>query len=327
LVALCLLFAFATAFSEKEYDDAFTQWMIQYQKSYDGEEFFYRFGVFKSNMDFVADWNSRNQTSTVGLNKFADLTSGEFKLIYTGLKPALRRSAPDYSNQPAPITYPGTLNWTAKGVVTPVKDQGQCGSCWAFSTTGSMESIIAINHGLDALVSLSEQELVDCAGAYGNYGCNGGLMDSAFQYCMAYGDTTEVAYPYVAYNQPSCLPASQSPSSFTKLSNYKDVAQTADALGAAVDMQPISIAIEADQAAFQMYTGGVITSGCGTSLDHGVLAVGYGTDAATGEDYWLVKNSWGTGWGEQGYVRISRSTASSPWGVCGILQMNSYPFA
>jgi C1A family cysteine protease len=317
-VAFCLLFAFAAAFTEKEYEDAFTKWMVEFQKSYAPEEFFYRYEVFKSTFDFIADYNSQNHTAVMGLNQFSDLTSAEFKLTFNGYKPELRRGkrAVTLGDLEKP-QYPGTLDWRTKGAVTPVKNQGQCGSCWAFSTTGSMEGVIEIKHG--TLTSLSEQELVDCAGSYGNYGCNGGLMDYAFKFAETYGLTTEANYPYVGRNEACNTAKRDQPSANTKLTGYKDVAtMNANALGTATDLNPVSVAIEADQAVFQNYKSGIISSGCGTSLDHGVLVVGYGTEGTT--DYWTVKNSWGTTWGEAGYVRINRAGD-----VCGILMEPSYP--
>jgi len=320
VVALLGLLAVACAFTELEYQDAFTKWAIENGKSYAPEEFFYRYNVFKANMDFVEIHNSANHTYTVGLNKFADLTSGEFKLIFNGVRPELARGAKIPSLQDMPQNYPsGSLDWRTKNVVTPVKDQGQCGSCWAFSTTGSMEGSIALKYGV--LNSLSEQQLVDCAGGYGNYGCNGGLMDSAFQYAMANGLCTEAAYPYTAKNG-ICKSSSCTVSPYTKLANgYADVVPAnEDTLGADNDMEPISIAIEADQSGFQLYTSGVFSGTCGQNLDHGVLLVGYGSDNST--PYWLVKNSWGTSWGEQGYIRMIRGQDE-----CGLANMASYPKA
>jgi len=316
LVALCALFAFAAAFSEKEYETAFTKWMVEFDKSYEPEEFFYRFEIFKNTMDFIEDWNSANHTSTCGLNQFADLTSAEFKLVYLGYKPELARGKRLVTlgdlGQPE---YPGTLDWVAKGAVTPIKNQGQCGSCWAFSTTGNVEGTVQLKH--QVLTSLSEQQLVDCAGKYGNMGCQGGLMDNAFKYVEANGLATEASYPYTG-RDGTCK--SFTASQFTKIASYKDVTpHDANALGTAVDINPVSVAIEADQAAFQNYKSGVITAGCGQSLDHGVLVVGYGTDSKSSEPYWKVKNSWGVTWGEAGYVLISRNGD-----VCGILNEPSY---
>jgi len=315
---LFLFLAAAFAIEESVYQDAFIQWMVKVDKSYAPEEFFYKYDVFKTNYDFVEAHNSANNTWEVELNKFADLTSAEFKTIYNGYKPELRRGARQEVKTLADLrigAYPsGSLDWTSKGAVTGIKDQGQCGSCWAFSATGSTEGAVYLKHG--HLTSLSEQQLVDCSTSYGNAGCNGGLMDSAFKYIQANGLCTESAYPYTAKNG-ACRSTSCTMSTDSKLSGYKDVTHTENALGAAVDITPVSVAIEADQSGFQLYKSGVFCGTCGTSLDHGVLAVGYGTDVS---DYWKVKNSWGTSWGEAGYIRMCRNSNK-----CGISNEPSYP--
>jgi cathepsin L len=291
--------------------------MQQYDKSYTPEEFFYRYNTFKANYDFVEKHNAGNNTWTVELNKFADLTTGEFKNIYLGYKPELSRQARHITLNDVKVgAYPsGSLDWVAKGAVTGVKDQGQCGSCWAFSSTGSIEGAVQLKYG--HLTSLSEQELVDCAGTYGNSGCNGGLMDNAFKYVEANGLCTESAYPYTA-KDGTCKKTSCTMSTNSKITGYKDVTHTENALGAAVDITPVSIAIEADQSGFQLYKSGVFCGVCGQNLDHGVLLVGYGTDS--GSDYWKVKNSWGTSWGEQGYIRMCRNKNE-----CGLSDEPSYP--
>jgi C1A family cysteine protease len=158
---------------------------------------------------------------------------------------------------------------------------------------------------------------MDCSTSYGNHGCNGGLMDSAFKYVMANGLCTESAYPYRAVDG-TCKSSSCTPSANSKITGYKDVTHTESSLGAALDGTPISIAIEADQSGFQMYKSGVFCGTCGTNLDHGVLAVGYG-DAGT-EPYWKVKNSWGATWGENGYIRMCRNSNK-----CGISNQPSFP--
>jgi len=309
--------ACATGVEESIYQDAFVSWMNKYDKSYAPEEFFYRYDTFKTNYDFVQEHNAGNHTWTVELNKFADMSRGEFKNIYLGYKPELRRNARN------PVTlrnlqvgaYPsGSLDWVAKGAVTGIKDQGQCGSCWAFSTTGSVEGIVQIAHG--HLTSLSEQQLMDCSVAEGNLGCAGGLMDNAFKYVEKSGLCTEASYPYTA-KDGTCKSSSCTMSADSKITGYKDVAHTENSLGASVDNQPVSVAIEADQSGFQLYKSGVFCGVCGTNLDHGVLAVGYGTDTS---DYWKVKNSWGTSWGEQGYIRMCRNSDK-----CGIANEPSYP--
>jgi len=277
--------------------------------------------------DNAAKWaahNSQNLGWTLGPNQFADLTAHEFKARYTGgyvrsvTKP---RTAEANATHLRTEANPASVNWVTKGAVTPVKNQGQCGSCWAFSATGSMESATFLAKG--SLPSLSEQQLVDCVTA--DAGCNGGLMDDAFAYVIANGGiTSEALYPYTAVTGTCKNPL---PASVASISAYTDVTPGSElALETAIVQQPISVAVEADQAAWQSYTGGVVTSNCGTALDHGVLAVGYATDATAG-DYYLVKNSWGAAWGEQGYIRIGRGASYGANGLCGIQMDPSYPTA
>ena len=204
--------------------------------------------------------------------------------------------------------------------MTPIKNQEQCGSCWAFSTTGSVEGVSFISTG--KLPSVSEQQLVDCSGAEGNQGCNGGLMDYGFEYIIKNkGITSEAAYPYTA-KDGTC--ASKNKAVAATISGYKDVPVNSEtALETAIVTQPVSVAVEADQSVFQMYTGGVMDSACGTNLDHGVLAVGYGTEG--GKEYFKVKNSWGADWGAKGYILLGRGAKFNPSGQCGIQMAASYP--
>ena len=259
----------------------------------------------------------------MSLNQFSHLSESEFGARYIGgFRGPSKRVNPVATEHLLTTreTLPESIDWSQKGAVTAVKNQGQCGSCWAFSTTGSVEGINYINNG--NLVSLSEQQLVDCAGSYGNQGCNGGLMDNAFQYIIHEGGLcSESTYPYQGVQQ-KCQ--SSSCSKVVQISGYTDVPQqNEDALMSAVAQQPVSIAIEADQSSFQFYSGGVMTGSCGHNLDHGVLVVGYGS--MNGSDYWKVKNSWGPSWGMDGYILLGRGSSFQPHGQCGILDSASYP--
>ncbi len=249
------------------------------------------------------------------LNKFSDLSKDEFKAKHTGLK-FNKKAYLDYENSLLTKTPSNDVDWRTKtGVVTPIKDQGQCGSCWAFSATGALEGLAQISGGKS--YSFSEQQLVDCSTKYGNDGCDGGLMNYAFQYVKDNGITTEDQYPYKAVDQ-SC----KSKTGVYKVKGFKNVpAKSSPALASACDTQPVSVAIEADE--IMDYDSGIFDDrSCGDQLDHGVLLVGY---TAT---YWTVKNSWGTGWGEDGYIRFSRSAIpDKKGGICGILEAASYPTA
>jgi len=279
-----------------------------------------RFEIFKSNMDKITEHNKGDHTWTMGITQFSDMTPEEFKSY---ISCGSLKHTPSKTTFASPKDWNKTasteVDWVAKGAVTPVKNQGQCGSCWAFSTTGSIEGRSFISSG--KLISLSEQDLVDCSKQ--NSGCNGGLMDYAFSFVESNnGLCTEEEYPYKAYKQWRCQ--EDGCTKYDSISSYKDVMYTTSSLEAACNEGPVSIAIEADQSAFQQYTSGVMSGECGTGLDHGVLLVGYGTEG--GDDYWKVKNSWGKDWGESGYIRLCRNcNANNGEGQCGILLSASYP--
>jgi len=208
-----------------------------------------------------------------------------------------------------------TVDWRKKGAVNAVKNQGQCGSCWAFSTVGALEGAHWVKTG--KLVSLSEQQLVDCSTE--NNGCNGGSMDLAFAYTETSKLETEASYPYTA-TDGTCQATDAA--GIVGATGYTDVAPNDNAqLLAALNKTPVSIAIEADQGVFQGYQGGILNSAdCGTNLDHGVLIVGHGSEG--GQDYWVVRNSWGPSWGEKGYIRIADVAGQ---GICGINMAAVYP--
>jgi cathepsin L len=318
VAVLCFSLVAATR-TEADYLKAWMEFTAKYQKSYKHDEVHYRYKIFKANADFVDEHNAKGLSYTVALNKFADLTNEEFRTYYMGTFVDATKAVRTGEKQTVSTqALPASWDWNAKGAVTPIKNQGQCGSCWSFSTTGSTEGCHFITTG--KLVSLSEQNLVDCSTAQGNEGCNGGLMDQAFQYIIANkGIDTESSYPYTAEDGTCSYSASNCGST---LSTYTDVTSGSEsALQQAVYGAPVSVAIDASQNSFQLYSGGVYYEpDCSsTQLDHGVLAVGWGTSG--GSDYWIVKNSWGTDWGQDGYIWMSRNRNNN----CGIATMASYP--
>ena len=315
-------------YNDNDNDDwkHFTNFQERFSKKYSSLfELETRFKIFVSNFHDIMNHNlDQTQNFTLGVNQFSDLTSEEFKSMYvSGLKSNVGSSnCKSFSSSAS--NAPDSIDWRNKGAVTSVKDQGQCGSCWSFSSTGAIEGAWAISK--NQLVDLSEQELVDCATGikYNSHGCNGGQMDGAFKFVIEHGQCADSEYPYtsgVSQTGGSC----KSCSNIAHLSSCSDVKPNDQiSLKAAVSQQPVSIAIEADTRYFQSYSGGILDSAsCGTNLDHGVLIVGYGEDS--GKKYWLVKNSWGSSWGEAGYLKIARSDSTNDAGICGIAMDPSFP--
>jgi len=323
---MSLIFAAVAALTLRGNSSGFWNWVSENNKYYSTmEETHYRQAVWEANVQRVEAHNAAPSTWRMAVNKFADLTPAEFQALYvTGgfTREALGHSNPIHFTWRKNSSLPASVDWTQKGAVTPVKNQGQCGSCWAFSTTGSLEGATFLKNG--TLFSLSEQQLVDCAGSTGNQGCNGGLMDDAFQYIHNNGGiTSEANYPYTAVDGV-CNTVKEAQVVAT-VATFTDVPTNSDAaLMNAIAQQPVSVAVEADQNSFQLYSSGVMTAACGTALDHGVLAVGYGSTG--GQDFYKVKNSWGTDWGMSGYILLGRGPAyNGGAGQCGILSAASYP--
>ncbi|KAK6124308.1 hypothetical protein DH2020_041965 [Rehmannia glutinosa] len=299
------------------------RWMDQYGQIYEDEtEKAMRFKIYKENVEFIESFNrDEDKPYKLGINQFADLTNEEFQASCNGYRTKSCESTPfRYENV---TKVPSSMDWRKKGVVTGVKDQGQCGCCWAFSAVAAMEGINQLTTG--KLISLSEQEVVDCDVKGEDQGCNGGLMDDAFKFIIHNDDlTTESNYPYIGAD--GTCNSQKVASNAAKINGYEDVpANDESALMKAVSNQPVSVAIDASGMAFQFYTGGVFTGDCGTELDHGVTAVGYGENE-DGTKYWLVKNSWGSSWGEEGYIRMERDIDAKE-GLCGIAMEASYPTA
>ncbi|CAL9181266.1 unnamed protein product [Musa hybrid cultivar] len=314
--------------SKEEMRRMYEGWLIKHGRTYNAlGEIERRFEIFKDNLRFIDAHNAEADAGLhryrLGLNRFADLTNDEYRAGFIGTRPrgaARRNRVPsDRYRLGDGEELPESVDWRAKGAVAAVKDQGYCGSCWAFSTVGAVEGINQIVTG--ELITLSEQELVDCDNSY-NLGCNGGLMDYAFEFIINNGGIdTEDDYPYKARN--GMCDQNKKNAKVVSIDGYEDVPQNDEkALQKAVVNQPVSVAIEAGGRAFQLYQSGIFTGRCGTRLDHGVVVVGYGSD--NGKDYWIVRNSWGGDWGEAGYIRMERNMKAST-GKCGIAMEPSYP--
>merc|ERR1712232_1041747 len=299
----------------------FAKYVAKFGKKYTEDETSARFEAFMSTSAYIKVENAKNHSYQLDLNEFSDMPAAEFSKTRFGLK---RPEGGLWSglqllgtHQYSGNSLPESVDWTLRGAVTPVKNQGGCGSCWTFSATGALEGAWQIAAG--ELVPLSEQQLVDCVNGGG--GCSGGLMDMAFKYEKDHDVCTEASYQYEGQNGACRAAGCEAGIPRGDVVGYHDVNQDEESLMEAVAQQPVSIAIEADQWAFQSYKSGVLTWGCGTSLDHGVLLVGYGVEDGT--KYWKVKNSWGPGWGDEGYVKILRGKDGG--GECGIKLEASYP--
>jgi len=317
------IFASALALASADFES----FKEKYGKVYNGDHAEKRHrAIYQANMAHYEEVNSQGLPYKLGENQFTDLNKKQFReqaglgyLPFDGhdLPPVLGEHLHNGEELAA------SVDWTTQGAVTPVKDQGQCGSCWSFGTTGGIEGAWQIQTG--SLLSLSEQQLMDCSKR--NLGCQGGNAAWAINYEKGVNLATEASYPYKAVKETckesgfaTAIPKGGVTGYTTVGKSFgiiSIIASEAD-MKSALTQQPVSIAIEADQRSFQGYKSGVLTSGCGTKLDHAVLAVGYGTE--NGNDYWLVKNSWGTSWGLSGYIKIGRNDNQ-----CGVLSQPLYP--
>jgi len=304
----CVAIASATV------SDEFKAFKTQFNKVYRNEaEHAHRFKAFADNLKLINKHNKEGHSFSLGVNQFADLTNEEWRQTLT--MNVVKK--PKHVMRKVNSDIPDEVDWRDEGYVTGVKDQGQCGSCWAFSTVASMEGQTFKKTGV--LTSLSEQNLVDCDNI--DSGCNGGLMENAFRWMKSHGGiNTEADYPYEAQDK-SCR-FDENKDTFT-VTGYTEINEQdeADLTDKIATEGPISVAIDAGKFSFQLYTSGVYYEpACSsTRLNHGVTAVGYGTE--DGKAFYHVKNSWGTSWGDHGYIKMSRDRNNN----CGIATDASWP--
>jgi len=312
----------------------FEDWLDKFEFHYPNRNYLEMYKKWVDNDKFIEQINAKKLSYTLGHNQFSAMDINDFREFIHNEenKSFLNETMKADKNIQKAFnlqSLPSYVNWVEMGAVTEIKNQGQCGSCWSFSTTGALEGAYFIKYG--ELLSFSEQQLVDCDNFKNggrDMGCNGGLMDNAFKWISKNGGIcTEVDYPYVSGEttvngacQKSCAVVMN-----TDIKSYVDVIPSSDnEMMNALVKQPVSVAIQADQRAFQLYSSGVFTGDCGTELDHGVLLVGYGT--MNNEDYYIVKNSWGKSWGMDGYIYLGRgSKYNNGDGQCGVLLQGSYP--
>ncbi|XP_020087908.1 fruit bromelain-like [Ananas comosus] len=301
----------------------FEEWMARFHRVYtDDAEKWRRFQIFQDNVNYIESFNNRSGNSyTLGTNQFADMTFDEFLAKYTGTSVPLKMKSETLtltSFEDVNISaVPKSIDWRDHGAVTEVKQQGTCESCWAFTAIATVEGIYKIKKG--SLIPLSEQEVLDCSVSYGCKG--GGWVHKGYDFIISNkGVATEASYPYKEV-QGNC--ASNIVPNAASITGYKFLPRSESKLMNAVSQQPVAAAVEADKK-FQLYTGGIYKGPCGVMINHAITVIGYGADNSTGDKYWIIKNSWGTNWGENGFMRLEKDVASKS-GLCGLTKQLVYP--
>jgi len=311
ILAASVAVATAAPLTEDQTQFLFTRFVSTYNKEYSSNSFFSKYSTFKANLNTIIAHNAKpDVTYQMAVNEFADLTFEEFS-SKLGLKPIKADYARSLNTGNLPAANADKKDWREEGAVNAMKNQGQCGSCWAFSANAAIEGANQIANG--KLYDLSESQLVDCSASYGNHGCQGGLMTNAFEYVIAAGGLCQTKdYPYVA--QGSACKSSKCTAAAT-IKSYTNVKANDEAdLIKAISSTVVSVAVEANSN-FQFYSSGIFSGPCGKALNHGIAAVGYDTAAG----YYIVRNSWGTSWGEGGYIRMATGK-----NLCGIAAMSTY---
>jgi len=322
-----VLVAFFAFVSCKDLRQEFKKWTQEYEKVYKNKsEMEHRFNMFKKNYNKIELWNELGTygEATFGLNQFSDLAPQEFKNTYASCYKSSKTKGGinvDSSTTVSRQNVPASFDWRTEGAVTGVKNQGQCGSCWSFSTTGTVEGALFI--ATKNLVGLSEQNLVDCGNITNNDGCDGGRVDWGVQYIVQnHGIDTESSYPYTG-EDGSCKYSAANIGAVATGWNQTATGDEEALKVAVATIGPIGVAIAVDDA-FANYASGVfVDTSCPNDPDdlgHAVLVVGYGT-STNGTDYWIVKNSWGATWGNQGYILMARNHNN----MCGIATDAVYP--
>lgn len=299
----------------------FERFREDFGKAYDNfDEMRDRFNVFRQNLRTIVTHNNENRNFTLGVNRFTDLTNEEYSDKYLGgfvNKEFWPKHCSIYKSKYTYSDLPKSVDWT--NILGPILNQEQCGSCYAFSAVQQIQSSYTQKYG--KLIDLSEEQVVECSKK--NNGCGGGLMTSVDEYAMSNPLCLEEDYPYTSGNGRAGNCQTSCEGIVTVESCYEIEENNQQQLKDAVYGQPVSVAIDASTPYFQMYSGGIIDSDkCGTDLDHAVFLIGYGTENEI--DYWLLRNSWGESWGDNGTFKILRSNSTDDMGICGIAGMTSF---